>query len=110
MADQVLQAESEAMTRLLPQVQELAAQVTRGLPASIASAGSSDSGAVPSLAAAQRMATGTVPVVRATVGARFGKVGELIEHARRSFERSDLTTSAQLTAAVTTLPTLQPPQ
>lgn len=94
------------MARLLPQMKALAGQVKQGLPNAIVAGGTSQAGAVPSLAAAQAMSTGTTPLVRSTVAARFIKVAETVEAARRAF----LITSEQLVSVVNAVPTLQPPQ
>jgi hypothetical protein len=99
--DATLVADLEAMRRLLPQVQALAGEVKQGLPGVIS--GASDASAVPSLAAAQSVSRGVLPFVQALVAARFTKVGEMIDLARRGFLLAD----QQLVDVVATVPTLQ---
>ncbi|MHA3020025.1 hypothetical protein ACXPWS_07095 [Mycobacterium sp. BMJ-28] len=104
MAEETLVADLAAMGRLLPQVQDLAGEVRQGLPSSISVTGTVAEGVVPSLAAAQSMATGTTPFIRSVVAARFVKIAEMIEIARRGF----VTTDEQLLTVVNAIPTLQP--
>jgi hypothetical protein len=100
-----LQADLDALGRLLPQLTSLSAEVSKGAPGSVPAGGTVDSAAVPSLAAAQEMSTRTLPVAQAAVAARFGKMGEMIEKARAGFAKSD----GELQQAINTVPTLQPP-
>jgi hypothetical protein len=104
MTDQLLQADLDALGRLLPQLTSLADEAKHDVSASIPADGGAD-GDTPSLAAAHEMSTRTLPTVQAAVAGRFGKVAELIEHARSGF----ITTDGQLQAAISTVPTLQPP-
>jgi len=103
--DQNLQVDLDALGRLKPQIDELVGEVTQGLPGHIPAGGVVDGGAVPSLAAAQEMSTRTLAVVKAAVGSRFSKVGEMIDYARSGF----LTADGQLLDVVNTVPTLQRP-
>jgi hypothetical protein len=100
-----LQVDIDALGRLLPQLNSLSAELSKGAPASIPAGGTVDAAAVPSLAAAQEMSARTLPVAQAAVAARFGKIGELIEKARAGFVKSD----GELQQAINTVPTLQPP-
>ncbi|MDP7707558.1 hypothetical protein [Mycobacterium sp. TY815] len=99
-----LSVDLDALSRLLPQLRELAEQVKAGTEDQIHGSGAADAEVVPSLVAAQQMSTITLPLVKAAVANQIAKVAESIEDARVGFMTSD----EQLLAAVTKVPTLLP--
>lgn len=104
MADQVLQADLDALARLKPDLELLAGEVKADVPGMIPAGGTVEAEAVPSLAAAQEMSTRTMPMVKLAVAGRFMKLGEMIDYARSGF----LTADDQLQRVINTIPTLQP--
>lgn len=81
-----LRVDLDALSRLLPQLRELAEQVKAGIPGHLLD---KNQDMVPSLAAAHEMSATTLPAVRRAVADQLTKVAQMVEDARLGFLTSD---------------------